>query len=218
MKEINLPKEYSELSFAMSEFQMKHFVVGSQHNPFRQFKQILLELEVRIGNTEQILLDVEKNRLERDLFAEKMENETSPAQRKLYEHEIKRLDIAFENFDRSLKRITAETEHLKSIESQFRNEYDVEKLVEDQDKYEHEYWIKRLATQSALELLTVGRIGVGNLEALMQMGSDNFRSALVETTKIADEVRGQVKYLDMVGDHEQLQSGQLKEIDFKQQQ
>jgi hypothetical protein len=75
-----------------------------------------------------------------------------------------------------------------------------------------------LATQSALEILTVGRIGVGNLEALMQMGPENFRAALVETTKIANEVKGQVKYLDMVGDQEQLQSGQIKEIDFKQQQ
>jgi hypothetical protein len=73
-----------------------------------------------------------------------------------------------------------------------------------------------LATQSALELLTVGRIGVGNLEALMQMGPENFREALVETTKIANEVKGQVKYLDMVGDQEQLKSGQIKEIDFKQ--
>lgn len=218
MKEELLPKEYTDLVFSMSEFQIKHFVVNSQHNPFRQFKQILLELEVRFTNLEQINLDVEKNRLERDLFIEKIEKEESTAQKKLYEFEIKKLDIVYENISRNKMRITSEIENLQKIESDFRKQYDVKELVENQEKHEHDYWIKRLATQSALELLTVGRIGVGNLEALMQMGPDNFRSALVETTKIANEVKGQVKYLDMVGDHEQLQSGQIKEIDFKQQQ
>ena len=64
MKEELLPKEYKDMVFSMSEFQIKHFVVNSQHNPYRQFKQILLELEVRYTNAEQINLEVEKNRLE----------------------------------------------------------------------------------------------------------------------------------------------------------
>lgn len=218
MKEDILPKEYKEMVFSMSEFQIKHFVVNSQHNPYRQFKQILLELEVRYTNLEQVNLEVEKNRLERDLLLEKMESETSPAQKKLYEFDIKKNDITFDNITRSRERVISEIENLHKIEQQFRSQYDVKEIMDNQEKHEHDYWIKRLATQSALELLTVGRIGVGNLEALMQMGPENFKSALVETTKIANEVKGQVKYLDMVGDHEQLESGQLKEIDFKQQQ
>jgi len=218
MKEDILPKEYKEMVFSMSEFQIKHFVVNSQHNPYRQFKQILLELEVRYTNLEQVNLEVEKNRLERDLLLEKMESETSPAQKKLYEFDIKKNDITFDNITRSRERVISEIENLHKIEQQFRSQYDVKEIMDNQEKHEHDYWIKRLATQSALELLTVGRIGVGNLEALMQMGPENFKSALVETTKIANEVKGQVKYLDMVGDQEQLESGQLKEIDFKQQQ
>ena len=218
MKEDILPKEYKDMVFSMSEFQIKHFVVNSQHNPYRQFKQILLELEVRYTNLEQVNLEVEKNRLERDLLVEKMESETSPAQKKLYEFDIKKNDVTFDNITRSRERIISELENLHKIEQEFRSQYDVKDLMNNQEKYEHEYWIRRLATQSALELLTVGRIGVGNLEALMQMGAENFKAALVETTKIANEVKGQVKYLDMVGDHEQLESGQLKEIDFKQQQ
>lgn len=218
MREELLPEEYKDMVFSMSEFQIKHFVVNSQHNPYRQFKQILLELEVRYTNAEQINLEVEKNRLERDLLVEKMESETSPAQKKLYEFDIKKNDITYENITRNRTRIFSEIENLQKIEKDFRAQYDVKELMANQEKNEHDYWIKRLATQSALEILTVGRIGVGNLEALMQMGPENFRAALVETTKIANEVKGQVKYLDMVGDQEQLQSGQIKEIDFKQQQ
>ena len=90
-------------------------------------------------------------------------------------------------------------------------------MIENQDVYENDYWIKRLANQAALELLTVGRIGVGNLEALMQMGESNFKKALVEATRISNEVKDQVKYLDMIGDQELLESNKTKEIDFKQE-
>jgi hypothetical protein len=217
MKEDILPKEYKDLIFSMSEFQIKHFVIGSQHNPFRQFKQILLELEVRNTNLEQMVLDMEKNRLERDLIEEKISSESSPAQKALYQHEIKKLDTNHENGLRSMERTKSEMAFLENILVEFRAEHDVASLVDKQDEYEHEYWIKRLATQSALELLTVGRIGVGNMEALMQMGSDNFRKALVETTRITNQVKEQVKYLDMIGDDELLQNNGSKEIEFKEQ-
>lgn len=217
MTEDKLPKEYRDLIFSMSEFQIKHFVVGSQHNPFRQFKQILLELEVRITNLEQMNLDLEKNRLERELAEEKMNKEESPAQKKLYAHEIKKLDIGLENAMRSIERTKGEMKFLENILEEFRQKYDVKELVDNQDKYEHEYWIKRLASQSALELLTVGRIGVGNMEALLQMGPENFKKALVETTRITNSVKEDVKYLDMIGDDELLDNSKSKEIDFKQQ-
>lgn len=217
MTEDKLPQEYRDLIFSMSEFQIKHFVIGSQHNPFRQFKQILLELEVRTTNLEQMNLDMEKNRLERELAEEKMNKEESPAQKKLYAHEIKKLDIGLENGLRSIERTKGEMKYLENILKEFREKYDVKELVDNQDNHEHEYWIKRLATQSALELLTAGRIGVGNMEALLQMGPENFKKALVETTRITNSVKEDVKYLDMIGDDELLDNSKSKEIDFKQQ-
>lgn len=217
MTEDKLPQEYKDLTFSMSQFQIKHFVVGSQHNNFRQFKQILLEMEVRLTNLEQIGLDMEKNRLERNLAEEKMNSETSPAQKALYVHEIKKLDISYENGMRSMARTKGELEYLQNIEKEFREKIDVKELMDNQDLYENDYWIKRLANQAALELLTVGRIGVGNLEALMQMGDTNFKKALVEATRITNEVKSQVKYLDMIGEQELLESNKTKEIDFKEQ-
>ena len=217
MTEDKLPKEYKDLSFSMTEFQIKHFVVGSQYNNFRQFKQILLEMEVRTTNLEQISLDMEKNRLERDLAQEKLDEETSKAQKALYVHEIKKLDIGYENGLRSMERTKGELSYLENILTEFRSKIDVKELMDNQELYENDYWIKRLANQAALELLTVGRIGVGNLEALMQMGDTNFRKALVEATRITNEVKSQVKYLDMIGDQELLESNKTKEIDFKQE-
>lgn len=216
MLQNKLPEEYKDLTFSMTEFQMKYFVVGSQHNNFRQFKQIILELEVRLTNLEQMELDLEKNRLEKALVEEKINKEESPAQKALFQHEIKKLDINHENALRAIERTKGEITFLKNIEDEFRSKIDVKELIDNQEKYETEYWIKRMANQSALELLTTGRIGVGNLEALMQMGSENFKKTLVEATRITNEVKDQVKYLDMIGDKELLETNKLKEIDFKQ--
>ncbi len=217
MTENVLPSEYKDLRFSMSEFQIKHFVVGSQHNNFRQFKQILLELEVRHSNKEQMILDMEKNRLERNLAEEKMLSETSPAQKAIYQFEIKKLDSGYENGMRAISRTDGEIDYLNNILKEFREKVDVKELMDNQEKYEHEYWIKRLAFQSALEMLTVGRIGVGNMEALIQMGPDNFKKALIETVRMSNEVKEQVKYLDMIGDKELIENNGMKEIDFKQQ-
>ena len=217
MTEDKLPSEYKDLTFSMSQFQIKHFVVGSQHNNFRQFKQILLEMEVRHTNIEQIELDMEKNRLERNLVKENFDKEESPAQKALYEFDMKKLDITYENGMRSLQRTKGELEYLKNIEEEFRSKIDIKELMENQELYETDYWIKRLASQSALEILTVGRIGVGNLEALMQMGDKNFKKALVEATRITNDVKEQVKYLDMIGEQELLENNKTKEIDFKEE-
>lgn len=217
MTEDKLPKEYKDLTFSMSQFQIKHFVVGSQYNNFRQFKQILLEMEVRITNLEQIELDMEKNRLERAVAEENMLAEISIAKKNLFAHEIKKLDIGYENGTRSMERTRGELSYLENILEEFRSKINVDDLISNQEIYETDYWIKRLANQAALELLTVGRIGVGNLEALMQMGDSNFKKALVEATKITNEVKDQVKYLDMIGDQELLENNKTKEIDFKQE-
>jgi len=217
MTEDKLPEEYKDLNFSMTKFQIKHFVVGSQHNNFRQFKQILLEMEVRTTNVEQIELDMEKNRLEKNLQEENILKEESLAKKALILHEIKKLDIGYENGLRSLERTKGELSFLNNILTEFRSKIDVKELIDNQEMYETDYWIKRLASQAALELLTVGRIGVGNLEALMQMGTENFKMALVEATKITNEVKEQVKYLDMIGEQELLENNKRQEIDFKQE-
>ena len=87
MKTDLLPKEFEELEFSMSQFQIKHFVVGSQHNLFRQFKQILLELEVRMVALETMTLDYRKTLAEKKLAEEKakLEAEKAEAEKKIEE-------------------------------------------------------------------------------------------------------------------------------------
>jgi hypothetical protein len=216
MKIENLPEEFSQLSFSMSEFQIKNFVVNSQHTGYRQFKQVLLELEVRKSLEETMLLDRRKNLAEQKLYDEKIAAETSPAQIELYQIEKEKLQSSYENGLRAFERTHKEIEALEKIYNWFKQNYDIQQLLENQDKEEEDYWVRRLGTQAALEILTVGRIGVGNLEAMMQMGEDMLKRTLIEATKISRDIQEQVKYLDMVTDDDiaRITNNEPKKIDL----
>jgi len=197
-----LPEEFQQLTFSMSTFQINKFVVNSQHSAYRQFKQVLMELEVRKTTEETIKIDQRKNLAEQRLFDEKIAAETSPAQKEIYEIEKEKLIISLENSKRALGRTQSEAESLEKIYHWFKDNYDVQYFLDNQESLEEDYWIKRMGSQAALEILTVGRIGAGNLEAMLQMGEDLFKKTLVEATRISRDVQGQVKYLDMVSDED----------------
>ena len=93
-----LPVEFQQLTFSMSTFQINKFVVNSQHSAYKQFKQVLMELEVRKTTEETIKIDQRKNLAEQRLFDEKIAVETSPAQKEIYEIEKEKL-ITHKNLD-----------------------------------------------------------------------------------------------------------------------
>lgn len=197
-----LPVEFQQLTFSMSTFQINKFVVNSQHSAYKQFKQVLMELEVRKTTEETIKIDQRKNLAEQRLFDEKIAVETSPAQKEIYEIEKEKLIVSHENSIRALGRTQSEIESLEKIYTWFKENYDTQYFLDNQDDLEEDYWVKRMGAQAALEILTVGRIGAGNLEAMLQMGDDLFKKTLVEATKLSRDVQQQVKYLDMVSDED----------------
>jgi hypothetical protein len=212
-----LPEEFEKFSFSMSTFQINKFVVNSQHSAYKQFKQVLMELEVRKTMEETIKLDQRKNIAEQKLLDEQIAVETSPAQRELYQIEKDKFAAAQENSVRALGRTQSEIASLERIYNWFKENYDVQNFIDNQEQLEEDYWVRRMGAQAALEVLTVGRIGAGNLEAMMQMGEDLFQKTLIESTRITRDVQKQVQYLDMVTDEDIakiIDKTQIKQIDL----
>jgi hypothetical protein len=212
-----LPVEFEKFTFSMSTFQINKFVVNSQHSAYKQFKQVLMELEVRKTMEETIKFDQRKNIAEQKLLDEQMAVETSPAQKELYQIEKDRFAAAQENSIRALGRTQSEIASLERIYNWFKENYDVQNFIDNQDQLEEDYWVRRMGAQAALEVLTVGRIGAGNLEAMMQMGEDLFQKTLIESTRITRDVQKQVQYLDMVTDEDIakiIDTNQIKQIDL----
>ena len=56
------------------------------------------------------------------------------------------------------------------------NPDEITKILEDKElesMEEHKYWIARMGKQSAIDLLTTGRIQAGNLESILQMAPED---------------------------------------------
>jgi hypothetical protein len=72
--------------------------------------------------------------------------------------------------------------------------------TEEENDYEHEYWTNRLGKQSACDLLFYGRIGTGNLDAILSMSPEQ----QYQTLQLAISYASQIQ---------QIQTGIQKEVD-----
>lgn len=164
-------------------FKAKHFIAGSQIHPLHKIKQYLMELGSRYENLENFDIEMKKLEIEIELELELKEKTDLIAKKKLHDLEIiskkKKLAIAKEK----LKTAISELNKFIKLIDEFNNSdegkdskgtlyMDILNDPEECEKIEAQYWEYRLAKQAALDMIAYGRIGVGNMEAIMQLESD----------------------------------------------
>jgi len=201
--------------WSVPEYKLKHFVAGSHIHPFHKVRQYLMELNTRHENLETFERDIEKLEIEIELEAELRDHTNLVAQKKLHELEIRykkrELLVLAEKFrsqvgDRNKIFKLIEEFNLSSEgqDSQGRLWMDLLDDPIEAERIEKDYWEYRLAKQGALDMIAYGRIGVGNMEAIMQLApeSQNKCIAMAYETLITNEHRmnqisdGVVKRLD----------------------
>ena len=74
---------------------------------------------------------------------------------------------------------------LKSIKSEFESMYEKDELSIDDDLQEKEYWIKKLAKQSAVELLSQGKVSSETMFKVSCLDNNSFEECIKETTKLS---------------------------------
>jgi hypothetical protein len=80
--------------------------------------------------------------------------------------EAELLQLEMQDHDLAVLGALRETEALYAIYKSFPRRYTSEEL----NAAEEEYWHKRLTRQAAHELFSTGRLGVGNVDSLQQIG------------------------------------------------
>lgn len=146
-----------------SDFALKHFVVGMHDTPGRQRMQAVLELQIKMFNIRRVQLEEKKLHIERRR-QQGIVKGWNTFKRSLAEIEIERIDIDLA--DMNLARLGAirEAKCLLAILDNL-PKYTYEQLQEE----EVLYWQARLSRQALTDLKSMGTIGVGNAEAIMQM-------------------------------------------------
>jgi len=185
---------------SQSDFKTRHFVGDAQITPYQKFKQFLLELRSREEALEVHVLKLEEKLAEIDYEQERANESDSVAFKKLCKTRIKDLDRERLIIMRRMSQTIYERDqYLRMIQEMYDDgsaylEDGTDLLDAIRDPYlnsqlERDHWIVRLARQASLDLMAYGQIGIGNMDAILQM--DN--NAAKETLQLAISYGNQMK-------------------------
>lgn len=166
------------------KFKIKWFVGQTQITPFAKLRQWMLELRSREETLQQVLYDNKKWEVERDRNQWIAENTEDPFDKRLAlieaENETKNLEQA----SKKLREYYLERQNLIDLINEFlesdeallpdgtgRTYLDILN-TEEEDLYEAEYWTNRLAKQASTDLIFYGRVGTGNMDAILSMAPE----------------------------------------------
>lgn len=163
------------------KFKMRWFVGETQITPFSKLRQWLLEVKSREEAIEKLEYDIDKWQIEIDRHehhAKQAKDEFDRREHELEARELTRNQIMTKRrlINWYLERqqiIDLITEFLESDEALLpdgsgRTYMDIMD-TDEEDYYEAEYWTNRLAKQAATDLLFYGRVGTGNMDAILSM-------------------------------------------------
>ena len=149
---------FLEIQQPRSPYVLEKFVVNQHDTEETRYAQCVLELQVKYDNIRRAKLNKRKLQLKID------ELEKKGSEIDLIDADLVRIDI--EEQDRAMLGALREFEALYKIWQRFSQKYTRQQL----DQNQTEYWQLRLQRQAHQDMQATGRIGVGNNEALRQIG------------------------------------------------
>jgi len=175
-----LEEAFDAIQQPRPDFVLEKFVLGQHDTEPQAYAQCVLEMQIKYDAIRRAILSKKKLLLQ----IEELDAEGDAI--KQIDADLKRIDIEVQ--DRAVIGAVREFETLHRLWQGFQHRYTRDELNGAQE----EYWVKRLTRQANHDIQATGRVGVGNQEALLQIG----RSALPELDHVRDTER---RYLE-VGD------------------
>jgi len=189
-KEWKWMEEALHFNSGMTEYQCQHFVTDSQITPWRKTRQALMELETRYHSYIEIRTSLRKAEVIRKKFLREIENSVDDLEKELTQINLEKNDYDITIWKRKLKQAQEEIRIFLDIIDQYVDEeHPIEYYTNRNEEEERIYWIARMGKQAAMDIISYGRIGAGNMSSIMEMGEED----QVKTLEIA------VKYSGMIG-------------------
>ena len=184
---------------AMTEFQCRHFVSGSQVTPYKKTKQALMELEVRYHAYYEILTSLRKCQVQRKMFVRDIEKLDDELDKELLQVDLDKLDYDITIYKRRFKQCEVEINHfIKIIKEVVKTEEDLEYYSKQDDEDEEKvYWISRMGKQAAVDILSAGRIGSGNMDSILMMDTEDQLEVMHTAIKYSGMIQGGIERLNM---------------------
>jgi hypothetical protein len=186
LTEKELHQFLDENNSSMSNYQIDHFVLRSQVTDYRQIKQALLELEGRKDGIRQTNVNLRRKKITKEKLEHDIENSQDEFEKKFSKIDLEEVIKDIEFIERRLK--VQQREHdffAEKIYSRFESKEELEKFCDNPEE-EHKYWIARMGKQAAIDMISLGRISVGNMDSIAMMSEED----QIQTLKVAIQYSG----------------------------
>ena len=191
-KDFDILSASMRFNSGMTEYECEHFVADPQLTPWRKVRQALMELETRYHAYME-----NRNSLRKAEILRKRLNRDMPLLPDELDRELMQIDMEKNDYDigiwkRKLRQSELELKYFLEIVDKYvdeENGYPLEYFLTEHEHEEKMYWIARMGKQAAMDIISYGRIGSGNMTSIMDMAEED----QVEALGIA------VKYSGMIG-------------------
>jgi len=163
----------------MTQYQCKHFVANSQITPYKQVRQSLMELEVRYHAYQEIKASLRRAEIMRLKWLQQQEHTTDPLDRELIQIDIDKNDYDITIWKRKLRQSEYEMQAFLDVIKQYiTKDRDLDYYLQNNEEEERQYWIARMGKQAALDIISYGRVGSGNMDSIAMMAQEDQLQAL----------------------------------------
>ena len=173
-RELDILDGCMDFQSGMTNYQCEHFVANTQITPWRKVRQALMELETRYHAYMETRHSLRKAELLRKKFLRSIENVEAEGGDEIDAGFIQ-IDLEKNDYDigiwkRKLRQSEIEMTHfLKVVHEHVDEQHPLEYFIEEQEDEERIYWIARMGKQAAMDIVSYGRIGTGNMTSILDM-------------------------------------------------
>lgn len=183
------------------KYKLRWFVGQAQITPYSKLRQYLLEIKSKEESIENIEYEIAKYDVEVRRFKRMAEEAHDELDRELASVESWNSERNHIMSKRRLQDWYLERQHLLDLLQEFldsdesqlpdgsgRTYMDVLN-TDEEDIYEAQYWTNRLAKQAATDMIFYGRIGTGNMDAILSVGSEQQAEILSLTMNYSTQLQ-----------------------------
>lgn len=167
-----------------TDFQSRHFVANSQITPYKKVKQSLMELEVRYHAYHEIRASLRRAEIMRQKLLIEKDKQSDPLDAELIQIDIDKNDYDITVWKRKLRQAEYEINTFLSIVKEHaKTPEELEYYKGHNEEEERQYWIARMAKQAAMDIISFGRVGSGNMDSIAMMDPKDQLAALTSAVE-----------------------------------
>jgi hypothetical protein len=160
-------------------FQSQHFVANSQITPYKKVKQSLMELEVRYHAYHEIRASLRKAEIMRLKMLRDKGVLEDPLDQELIQIDIDKTEYDITVWKRKLRQSEYELNtFINIIKEHAQTPEQLEYFKGHNEEEERKYWIARMGKQAAMDIISYGRVGSGNMDSIAMMDPKDQLEAL----------------------------------------